>query len=361
MRKPFDLAKFQKTIYKNLGITPGWHDPQVWLDTGNYALNKLVSDDFFKGIPLGKVTVFAGESGSGKSYIVAGNLVREAQARDIMPIMLDSEYALDRAWVEALGVNSDKVIRFPVSTVDDCAKMVSDFVIQYEEDNSNVAREDRQAVLFIIDSLGMLNTPTENDQFAKGEMKGDMGRKAKQLKAFVTQCLKLFGPHDIGLVVTNHTYKSQDMFNPDDVISGGSGFIYASSIVVALNKLKLKLDADGNKISEVRGIRSKMKVVKSRYAKPFEEVEVQIPYDTGMNRYSGLIDMFEKNGVFIKDGNKLKYIAKNGTEHKYFRKQIEDSLLDLIMKETQEVDSTVPPVGRGVDETPSDLKEQIDE
>jgi predicted metal-dependent peptidase len=44
------------------------------------------------------------------------------------------------------------------------------------------------------------------------------------------------------------------MFDPDDKISGGQGFIYASSIVVAMKKLKLKEDEDGNKISEVKGI-----------------------------------------------------------------------------------------------------------
>lgn len=357
--KPFDLTKFNKTIKSALGIQSGWHDPQIWLDTGSYALNKLVSNDFFKGIPMGKVTVFAGESGSGKSYVVAGNLVREAQKRGIMPIMMDSEYALDRAWVEALGVSTDegKLQRLPVSTVDDCAKIISEFVKEYELTYANTPREERQPFLFIIDSLGMLNTPTENDQFAKGEMKGDMGRKAKQLKAFVTQCLKLFGPHDLGLVVTNHTYKSQDMFNPDDVISGGSGFIYASSIVVALNKLKLKLDANGEKTTQVHGIRSKMKVIKSRYAKPFEEVEVQIPYETGMDRYSGLFDMFESSGVLVKNGNMLAYTDATGKVHKMYEKAWNKAydVLDLIMREVQAKEEGTPSVG--VDETPHEIKE----
>ena len=101
------------------------------------------------------------------------------------------------------------------------------------------------------------------------------------------------------------------MFDPDDKISGGQGFIYASSIVVAMKKLKLKEDEDGNKISDVRGIRAGCKVMKTRYAKPFEGVQVKIPYDRGMDPYSGLLDMFEKNGVVNKDGNKLKYTPNN--------------------------------------------------
>ena len=67
-------------------------------------------------------------------------------------------------------------------------------------------------------------------------------------------------PFPIALVATNHTYASQDMFDPDDKISGGQGFIYASSIVVAIKKLKLKEDADGNKTSSVQGIRAHVKL-----------------------------------------------------------------------------------------------------
>ena len=44
-------------------MSSGFNDPQDWISTGNYALNYLLSGDFRKGIPLGKVSVFAGESG----------------------------------------------------------------------------------------------------------------------------------------------------------------------------------------------------------------------------------------------------------------------------------------------------------
>jgi RecA/RadA recombinase len=194
-------------------------------------------------------------------------------------------------------------------------------------------RDDRPKVLFVVDSLGMLLTPTDVNQFEAGEMKGDMGRKPKALNALVRNCVNMFGEWDIGLVCTNHSYASQDMFDPDDKITGGQGFVYASSIVVAMRKLKLKEDQDGNKTTDVRGIRAQIKVMKSRYAKPFETVEVQIPWDTGMNPYSGLLNLFEAKGLLVKDGNKLKYTALDGTEHKYFRKQISDELLDLIMLE----------------------------
>ena len=317
MVKPFDVSKFRKEITKSIeGLSVGFNDPTDWISTGNYALNYLISGDFNKGVPLGKVTVFAGESGSGKSYICSGNLIRHAQEQGIFVVLVDSENALDEAWLQALGVSTeeDKLLKLNMAMIDDVAKTISEFMKSYKA----LPSEDKPKVLFIIDSLGMLLTPTDVNQFEAGDMKGDMGRKPKALKALVRNCVNMFGTHNVGLIATNHTYASQDMFDPDDKISGGQGFIYASSIVVAMRKLKLKEDEDGNKVSEVRGIRSACKVMKTRYAKPFESVQVKIPYETGMNPYSGLLDLFEKSNVLTKEGNRLAYTTEDGEILKFF-------------------------------------------
>jgi hypothetical protein len=188
-------------------------------------------------------------------------------------------------------------------------------------------------VLFVLDSLGMMMTPTDVDQFEKGDMKGDLGRKPKALTALVRNCVNMFGSYNVGLVATNHTYASQDMFDPDDKISGGQGFIYASSIVVAMKKLKLKEDEAGNKVTDVRGIRSACKVMKTRFAKPFEGVQVKIPYETGMNPYSGLLDLFEKKGLITQSGNRLKYITAEGQELLDYRKNWGEQNLEIVMRE----------------------------
>jgi recombination protein RecA len=336
--KPFDVSKFRKEITKSIdGLSIGFNDPTDWVSTGNYALNYLISGDFSKGVPLGKVTVFAGESGSGKSYICSGNLVRHAQQQGIFVVLIDSENALDEDWLRALGVDTseDKLLKLNMAMIDDVAKTISKFMADYKTQPI----EDRPKVMFVIDSLGMLLTPTDVNQFDAGDMKGDMGRKPKALTALVRNCVNMFGSHNVGLVATNHTYASQDMFDPDDKISGGQGFIYASSIVVAMRKLKLKEDEDGNKVTDVLGIRSACKVMKTRYAKPFESVQVKIPYSTGMNPYSGLLDLFEKVGLLNKEGNRLAYTTNDGEVLKFFRKgweTNENGCLDKVMVEFSE-------------------------
>ena len=335
MGKPFDISKFRKEITKSIdGLSIGFNDPTDWISTGNYALNYLISGDFNRGIPLGKVTVFAGDSGAGKSYICSGNIVKYAQEQGIFVVLIDSENALDEDWLKALGVDTSesKLLKLSMAMIDDVAKTISTFMSDYKA----LPDGERPKVLFVIDSLGMLLTPTDVNQFEAGEMKGDLGRKPKALTALVRNCVNMFGSYNVGLVCTNHTYASQDMFDPDDKISGGQGFIYASSIVVAMKKMKLKEDEDGNKVSEVNGIRAGCKVMKTRYAKPFEGVQVKIPYTTGMSPYSGLTDLIEKKNLLKKEGNSLVFTTSAGEIIKKFRKGWErndDSCLDVVMKD----------------------------
>ena len=340
MAKPFDVSKFRKSITKAVpGLSVGFNDPDTWISTGNYTLNKLISGEFEKGIPLGKVTVLAGESGAGKSYIAAGNVIKSAQEQGIFVVLIDSENALDEKWLHALEVDTaeDKLLKLNMSMIDDVARTISDFMKDYKAEYTDKEHSERPKVLFVVDSLGMLLTPTDVDQFQKGDMKGDMGRKPKALTSLVRNTVNMFGEFNVGLLATNHTYASQDMFDPDDKISGGQGFIYASSIVIAMRKLKLKVDADGNKTSQVHGIRAACKVMKTRYAKPFESVQVEIPYETGMSPYSGLVEFFEAKDILKKSGNSLEYTSPTtGEVIKMFRKPWnanKNGALDVIMSE----------------------------
>jgi len=204
MAKPFDVSKFRKEITKSIdGLSIGFNDPTDWISTGNYALNYLISGDFNKGIPLGKVTVFAGDSGAGKSYICSGNIVKNAQEQGIFVVLVDSENALDEDWLKALGVDTSesKLLKLSMAMIDDVAKTISTFMSDYKA----LPDGERPKVMFVIDSLGMLLTPTDVNQFEAGEMKGDLGRKPKALTALVRNCVNMFGSYNVGLVATKPT------------------------------------------------------------------------------------------------------------------------------------------------------------
>jgi RecA/RadA recombinase len=169
MGKPFDVSKFRKEITKSIdGLSIGFNDPTDWISTGNYALNYLISGDFNRGIPLGKVTVFAGDSGAGKSYICSGNIIKHAQQQGIFVVLIDSENALDEDWLKALGVDTDekKLLKLSMAMIDDVAKTISTFMQDYK----TLPDGERPKVLFVIDSLGMLLTPTDVNQFDAGHV-----------------------------------------------------------------------------------------------------------------------------------------------------------------------------------------------
>ena len=166
MAKPFDVSKFRKSITKSVpGLSVGFNDPDTWISTGNYTLNKLISDDFQKGIPLGKVTVLAGESGAGKSYIAAGNVVKNAQEQGIFVVLIDSENALDEKWLHALDVDTseEKLLKLNMSMIDDVAKTVSDFMKDYTAEYTDKDKDERPQSITCSRSSGMLLTPTDVD------------------------------------------------------------------------------------------------------------------------------------------------------------------------------------------------------
>ena len=333
MTKPYDFSKFRKSITKSIdGISVGFNQTTEWISTGNYLLNYLISGDFKKGIPLGKVSTFSGQPASGKSFLCSGNIVKNAQQQGIFVVLIDTENALDEPWLQALGVDTsdEKLLKLNMAMIDDVAKTISEFMKEYK------AMDPKPKVLFVIDSLGMLLTPTDTQQFSDGNLKGNMGIKPKALAALVRNCVNMFGTYNVGLVATNHSYASQSMYDSDDIISGGLSFIYASSIVVAMQKFKLKEDEEGNKVTDVKGIRSKCKIMKSRFTQPYQEIEIRIPWDTGMDPYSGMFDYLEKKKFITKDGMKYTYTDLSGNIHKYYRKDYlrnTNNIYDLIMDE----------------------------
>lgn len=341
-----DLSKFSKAVAKSvegLNASMGFRDPKTWIHTGNYALNYRVSGDFKKGFPLeGKMTLLAGESGSAKSLLLSGNAVKWCQDNDVLPFLIDTENAIDESWLKRFDIDLNKLIKVSVAKLPEIAKIMSDFLKAYKDSEDGKEYEERQKVLFIIDSLGMTITETEETHFEGGTLKGDLGLKQKQIFSICRNFISACGSEPIGLACTQHTYASQDMFNPDAKVSGGSGVEFTPSIIIVLGKRKLKEDESGNKTTDVRGVRVDATVRKTRYTQPFQKISFTIPWDTGMNPYSGLFELFSEN-LTDKDGKPL--LQKSGTQYSYFnpitheevfkkfRKNITNEDYDQMMKD----------------------------
>jgi len=314
-------SKLGKAMEKS-GIEVGFKEIDTWVSTGSYLLNHIISGNFHDGIPLGKSILIAGESGSGKSYL-AGNIAKNAQDKGVYVVFLDTERALDKPFLEGIGIDTseDKMLKYDITTIDAAKKAITDtldfMAKEYHDDN-------RPQLLFVLDSLGMMLTGKEEKESNAGTIKGDMGQKAKALRHFYRGITSQIGKAGAGLVALNHTWQGSDIYgNAIHKINGGEGQIYSSSIVLMISKKELKESA----MAETDGIIIRVKATKTRFTKPFRRIELVVPYSTGMDPYSGLLKAFVAEGLITQAGAWYTYVE---TGEKFQSKKAEP-ILDKIL------------------------------
>lgn len=319
---------FLGSVTKDLekaGINVGASQPpRYWFSTGNYVLNKIVSGSFLNGIPQGRITCFTGPSGAGKSFLAA-NAMREAQKQNAHIITLDSENALDDDFVGKIGVDTTENYTYvPVDTIPQVKKVISSVIKgyknEYGEDN-----EDAPKVLIVIDSLDMLMTETEQEHFEKGVSKGDQGQRNKQLKAVLREFVQAIKHLNISIIVTAQVYKNQDILNGEGVWIVSDAIKFSLSQIVMLTKLKLRDDAT----KDVAGIRMKCEGYKTRFTKPFQAVTIEVPYDTGMDPYNGLLDVALKMNLIEKKGARYSVV---GQDKSWYSRDFNQYAPDLLVK-----------------------------
>lgn len=319
------LKDFRKQLGKMETIVTSFGPPDFWYSTGNLALNKSLSGSFTKGIPQGRVTCLAGPSGAGKSFILS-NIVMNAQKEGAFVVMLDSEHAMDIGYLKKIGVDvsDDKFLYAGVTTFGDVVKVVSEFITSYEKtygrDNPNSPK-----VIIALDSIDMLITDSENDHFNTGVQKGDQGQRAKQSKHMLRTLVSRIKRNPMSFLVTHQVYPNADLMNGQGLWIVNNAIRYSASQIMLIIPAKLKEGTD------IIGVRMKVETYKSRFAQVGTKVEVEVPYASGMNPYSGFLDMMEDLGV-VKAAGAWKSLELPGKEVKKFQtKHLDAELVAQIM------------------------------
>lgn len=306
----FDFLKsFEKDLEKMETVGTSSLPPRYWYSTGNFVLNKIISGFYDKGIPQGRITDLAGPSGAGKSFISA-NLVAAAQRAGAYCLVIDSENALDDEFMSKIGVDTEDRLKYKycsVTTIPEVTRIVSNFLKAYEAEEGT--KENAQQVLILIDSLDMLMTETERDHFAKGDTKGDQGQKNKQLKAMLRSFVQAIKHLNVAMICTSQVYKNQDVMNGEGLWIVSDAVKYACSQIILIQKRKLKDESKDAKVGDFAGVRMICEGYKTRFTKPFQKVEIEVPYETGMDQLSGLKDVAVKAGVITKRGSYLQLVG----------------------------------------------------
>ena len=326
-----DIAKEIGNDYASLvsdGVSAG--DTAGFIDTGSHIFNALLSGSIYGGIPNNKITAIAGETSTGKTFFCLGMVQHFLESNpDAGVIYFESESAISKQMIEDRGIDSNRMLLVPVTTVQEFRLQAIKILDKYIEQSA----EERKPLMFVLDSLGMLSTTKEVEDSEAGKETRDMTRAQVVKSIFRVLTLKL-GKANVPLLVTNHTYDVVGAYIPTKEMGGGSGLKYAASTIIYLSKKKEK---NGK---EVIGNIIKCKTQKSRLTKENSDVETRLFYDRGLDRYYGLLELGEKYGVFTRKGNRIVVgdssvypSAILADPDKYFTKEIMDKLDEAAAKE----------------------------
>lgn len=325
---------FLKDLNKNLakmdGVSTDSSPPRYWSGSGNHALNRIVSGSFHNAVPQGRIVAICGPSSAGKSFIAA-NVAKKAQAEDNFVFVVDSEKALDDQFMNNIGVDTTKggddpkYLYASVVTITHCTNVVSKFIKGYKAEFGS--DPNARKVVIVIDSLDQLMTDSELEKYGRGETAADQGQHPKQIKSMLKAFANDIAGTNISMVVTKQVYKG----GQDHVLRGEGIWVvndairYACSIIMIVTRLKLKDDST----KDVTGVRMKVEGFKTRFTRPFQTVTIEVPYDTGMNEYSGLLEIAISLGV-VKDARG--WYTIDGIDKKMRERELEEHYPEIIKR-----------------------------
>lgn len=278
-----------------------------FLDTGSYALNRVLTGDIHKGISVGRICTLFGQSGSGKSLIAANTaaLALKNNKVDVVYIF-DSEGGTLVNIFKQHGVDMSKINHIPVASVEQCStKMLQTYdmlVKARQEYLADPENNDNIRALCILDSYGALAADKLiSDAVNKDKTAMDMGLGAKLKNNMMRGLMMRVVQSNATLIVINHEYQDPSSLFSQKIhlMSGGFGIQFASHIILQCEKLLIKstdnefmtgLEREDEDVGFFKGNRMKFFVVKNRICKPAYSATIYVDFNTGIAKYDGLVE-----------------------------------------------------------------------
>ena len=298
-----DKLKKNSTIKESSVLTDSkFFNTKDLIQTSVPALNVALSGKLDGGLSPG-LTVFAGPSKHFKTafaMLLAKSYLDKYD--DAVILFYDSEFGAPQGYFDSFGIDTDRVIHTPITDIE---QLKHDSMSQLNE----IQRGDR--VMIIVDSVGNLASKKEVEDALDGKSVADMTR-AKQMKSL----FRMITPHltikDIPAVVVNHTYKEIGMF-PKDIVSGGTGIYYSADNIYIIGRQQEKTGTD------LVGYNFIINIEKSRYVREKSKIPIEVTFDGGISKWSGLLDMALESGHVVKPSNGWYQIVASGEDSKKYR------------------------------------------
>ncbi|MEJ5350031.1 MAG: recombinase RecA [Melioribacteraceae bacterium] len=275
------IANIEKTYGKGtiMKLGDGVINKVEAISTGSLSLDYALG---IGGVPRGRIIEIFGPESSGKTTLCL-HIIAEAQKKGGLAAFIDAEHALDLNYAKRLGVDTANLLLSQ-----------PDFGEQALEIVDTLIRSNALDVI-VIDSVAALVPRTE--------IEGDMGDPQMAVQArLMSQALRkitgAISKSKTCVIFTNQLRsKIGVMFGNPETTTGGNALKFYAS--VRLDIRRVNAIKDGN---NVIGNRTKVKIVKSKVAPPFKEVEFDILYNEGISKAGDIIDLATEHGILKKSG-----------------------------------------------------------
>ena len=260
-----------------------------FIDSGSYALNKIISGDYLGGFPVGGITEIYGESSTAKTVFLTHAFVG-AQKKGYYTVMVDNEHAYSPSFAQVLGVDPEKLIYSMPETMEDCFETIEKVILAIREKDKDTP------IVIGYDSIGV--SPTRK------EMVGDLGNNSEisgALRAKVAgQCLRRINPllrkHKAALIIINQVRSKVGLVFGDPRTKAGGGKALLYYCAVSLEATSSKSDVIYDDVKNPLGIKGTVKCVKNKVTVPYQNCEFKLLYNEGLTRNCGLTLSAYKNG-----------------------------------------------------------------
>lgn len=309
------LAQLQRQFGNGSVTTLGSTTVDKWpsIPTGAPTLDNILG---IGGFPRGRIVEIYGPESSGKSTI-ALTVVNEAQKMGLKCAYIDAEHALDPIYMQALGVDLDKLI-FSQPDYGEQALEIVDRLVRSGE-----------VGVVVIDSVASLIPKAE----LEGEMESSqMGLQARLMAKAMRKLVSAASETKTLLLFINQLRsKIGIMFGNPETTPGGMALKYAASVRVDLRKKEDIKDKSGGAI----GIKVKAKVIKNKMAPPLKITEFDILYGKGVDQFGCYFDLALSQGLFTQKGAWVYHDGENyaqGRDNAVEKLKLDSKLISLIRK-----------------------------
>lgn len=255
-----------------------------FLSTNVISLNLLFSGRVDGGIPKGRISMISAPSMLGKSFIAYG-LVKNAQKKGMQVCIIDTERAFSFQFAQAIGIDisPDKLVVLQENSIEEVSSIVMTIC-------SEIPKEDRKNVLFIIDSWGSLVTSKTLDNALVGNDAADftIPKKKNNLANIILNTKATY-------FIANHVYDNVGGMGDLISIPGGRKIVFNSECVV-LGKSRAKEKKSASDPTIIGHIIS-AETYKSRWSKEKSKLQFRIKVDGGLDIFYGILDDALEAGV----------------------------------------------------------------